>query len=137
MDLKKFFYKYILRRKYYRYGSCNRCGDCCTKIYVRHKNGIIKDINEFEKLKYKHPFYAGLMVVETNDNGVLFMCKHYNREERKCNIHKFRTAICRKYPSEEILKFNAYIPEQCGYHFVPIDKFSDILKKAEKKSKKF
>ena len=39
-NLKKFFYLYILRRKYYRVGHCNACGRCCQKIYVKHKNVI-------------------------------------------------------------------------------------------------
>ena len=48
--LKKWFYLYILRRKYYRIGSCNSCGRCCQKIYVKHKN-VIQTEEEFEKLK--------------------------------------------------------------------------------------
>ena len=38
--LKKFFYLYILKRKYYRVGQCNACGRCCQKIYVKHKDVI-------------------------------------------------------------------------------------------------
>jgi Fe-S-cluster containining protein len=137
MDIKKFVYKNILRRQYYRYGSCNRCGDCCSKIYVRHKKGIIKTEEEFLKLKKQHPFYASLEIVEINENGVLFKCKKFDREKRVCTIHKFRSAICRKYPSEDIFKFGAVMSEQCGYYFKPIDKFSEILEKEMKKSKYF
>ena len=54
---KKLFYKYILRRKYYRYGQCNRCGACCSKIYVNHGKVFIQTVEEFEKLKKLHPFY--------------------------------------------------------------------------------
>ena len=47
MDIKKFIHKHILKRNYYRVGSCNRCGACCSKIYVNHKKDIIKlDTNE-------------------------------------------------------------------------------------------
>ena len=38
--LKKLFYLHILKRKYYRVGSCNACGRCCQKIYVKHKDVI-------------------------------------------------------------------------------------------------
>ena len=93
MSLKKFFYKYILRRKYYRYGACNRCGDCCSKIYVKHKNGVIKDINEFEKLKKLHPFYAGLEVVDEDKQGLVFKCNKFDKENHLCTIHKFRSSI--------------------------------------------
>lgn len=134
MFLKRFIYKYILRRKYFRYGSCNRCGDCCTKIYVRHRKGIIKDEAEFYKLQKLHPFYSGLSIVEKNENGIMFKCKHFNTEKHQCNIHKFRSSICRKYPSEDLFKFNAYISEKCGYYFKPIDKFSDILEQVQKRN---
>ncbi len=135
MSLKKFFYKYILRRKYYRYGSCNRCGDCCSKIYVKHKNGVIKDVNEFEKLKKLHPFYAGLEVVDEDKQGLVFKCNKFDKENHLCTIHKFRSSICRKYPSEEIFKFHGVMSEKCGFYFKPIDSFSDILKKEQKKQK--
>ena len=36
--IKKWYYLYILHKKYYRKGSCNACGRCCQKIYVKHKD---------------------------------------------------------------------------------------------------
>ena len=38
--ITKWFFLYILKRKYYRIGSCNACGQCCQKIYVKHKQII-------------------------------------------------------------------------------------------------
>ena len=137
MFLKKIFYKYILRRKYYRYGKCNRCGDCCSKIYVNHKKDTIKTIEEFEKLKHFHPFYTFLEVVDKDNNGLVFKCNKFDKEKHICTIHKFRPGICRRYPSEIILKMNGVMSEKCGFHFKPIDSFKDILKKQQKKTNNF
>ena len=137
MFLKKIFYKYILRRKYYRYGKCNRCGDCCSKIYVNHKKDTIKSIEEFEKLKNLHPFYTFLEVVDKDNNGLVFKCNKFDKEKHICTIHKFRPGICRRYPSEIILKMNGVMSEKCGFYFKPIDSFKDILKKQQKKTNNF
>lgn len=137
MGLKKFFYKYILRRKYYRYGTCARCGACCSRIYVKHKKGVLKEETEFKKFQKLHPFYASLEIVDKDEQGLVFKCNKFDKEKRICTIHAFRSSICRKYPSEEIFKFNGVMSEECGYYFKPIDSFKDILKKTTKSSKQY
>ena len=132
---KKLFYKYILRRKYYRYGQCNRCGSCCSKIYVNHGKAFVQTVEELEKLKKLHPFYTYIEVVDKDDNGLVFKCSKFDKEKRICTIHKKRPAICRKYPSEIIFPMGAELDEKCGYYFKPIDSFKDILEKQLKKSK--
>ncbi len=127
MDLKKFIHKYILRRKYYRTGQCIRCGDCCSKIYVNHQKGMIKDEETFKKLQNLHPFYTYLEVVDKDDNGLVFKCNKFDKEKHICTIHKIRPGICRRYPSEVILKMNGVMSEECGYKFTPIDTFEDVL----------
>lgn len=129
MDLKKFFYKYILRRKYYKYGKCIRCGDCCSKIYVNSRKSIIKDEEEFKKLQKLHPFYSYLEIIDKDENGLVFKCNKFDREKRICTIHKTRPGICRRYPSEIIFKMGAVMSENCGYYFKPIDSFKEILAK--------
>ncbi len=129
MFIKKFIYKYILRRKYYRYGSCKRCGDCCSKIYVNHKSGTIKDEKEFLFLKKLHPFYTFLEVVDKDENGLVFKCNKFDKEKHICTIHKFRPGICRRYPSEVILKMHGVMSKNCGFYFKPIDSFEEILNK--------
>lgn len=132
MGLKKFFHKYILKRKYYRHGNCLRCGACCTKIYVNHQKGIIKDEEEFLKLKKLHPFYTYLEIIDKDENGLVFKCNKFDKKKHICTIHKYRPGICRRYPSEIILKMNGVMHENCGYSFKPIDSFSEILKKMKK-----
>lgn len=131
--IKKFIYKTILRRQYYRTGQCNRCGDCCKRIYVRHKKDVIKDEQEFEKLKRLHPFYLGLEIVEKDDNGLVFRCTNFDEENHICKIHSKRYAICRKYPDEIILKMKAVMSEKCGYKFTPIESFEEVMEKLKKK----
>ena len=133
MDLKKFIHKYILRRKYYRTGQCIRCGACCSKIYVNHKKGVIKDEETFKKLQNLHPFYTYLEVVDKDDNGLVFKCNKFDKEKHICTIHKIRPGICRRYPSEVILKMNGVMSEECGYKFTPIDTFEDVLNNLRRK----
>lgn len=132
MLLKKFLYKYVLRRKYYRQGSCVRCGACCSRIYVNHQKGMIRDEQEFEKLKKLHPFYTYLEIIDRDENGLVFKCNKFDKEKHICTIHKFRPGICRRYPSEIIMKMHGVMHEDCGFYFKPIDSFSDILNKLKK-----
>ena len=132
MNIKAFFYKYILKRHYYREGKCVRCGACCSRIYVNHAKGIIKDEEEFLKLKKLHPFYTYLDVIDKDNNGLVFKCNKFDSEKHICTIHKFRPGICRRYPSEIILKMKGVMHENCGYSFTPITKFSDVLNKLKK-----
>lgn len=130
--IKKFIYKYIFKRLYFRYGKCNRCGDCCSKIYVKHKSGVLRDEDEFKTLQKIHAFYAGLEIIDKDNQGLVFKCNKFDKEKRICTIHKIRSSICRKYPNEEIFKFNGVMSEKCGYYFKPIESFSEVLKKISK-----
>lgn len=133
MNLKKLFYKYILRKKYFRTGACSRCGDCCSKIYVNHKKGVIKTEEEFLKLKKLHPFYTYLEIVDKDKNGLVFKCNKFDKSRRICTIHKFRPGICRRYPSEIILKMNGVMSENCGYIFKPVESFKEVLQRQKRK----
>lgn len=134
MFLKKFFHKYLLKRQYYREGQCNRCGACCSNIYVSHKNGLITNEEELEKLRKLHPFYTYIEQIGKDEKGLVFKCTKHDKEKRICTIHKIRPGICRRYPSEVIFKNGASLEEGCGFSFTPIDKFKDILNKAMKKN---
>ncbi len=127
--LKKFVYLYILKRKYYRVGSCAKCGRCCKNIYVKHGKNFISDPDLFNRLKPLHPFYFDLEIIGKDEVGLLFACKNLDETTKTCKIHNKRAKICRDYPMEEILKMGGTLAEGCGYKFVPIEKFSEILNK--------
>ena len=79
--LKKFFYLHILKRKYYRVGSCNACGRCCQKIYVKHK-GVIQTEEEFKRLQKLHPFYTYLKVIDKDETGLVFECTNLDKKTK-------------------------------------------------------
>jgi Fe-S-cluster containining protein len=130
-DLKKFFYLYILRRKYYRTGKCNACGRCCEKIYVKH-NGVIQTEEEFERLQFLHPFYTYLKVIGKDETGLVFECMNLDKETRRCKIHKNRPGICRRYPQEELFGMGGNLAEHCGYKLIPIESFEDVFNRVQK-----
>lgn len=132
---KKLVLKYILNKKYIRSGKCNMCGACCEKIYVRHIKSVIKDEEEFKKLRFLHPFYTYLEVVDKDDLGLVFKCNNFDKQLKICKIHKKRPGICRRYPAEAIFSMGAYLSDNCGYSFTPIDKFADVLEKERKNYK--
>lgn len=132
-NFKKFFCLKILKKKYYRTGSCKGCGKCCENIYVNHgKKGFIKSIEEFNRLKLFHSFYRNLDVIGSDELGLTFKCRHLDPNTRKCTIYFFRPPICRNYPMEEIFKMGGILTEECGYRLVPIESFDEILSKLSK-----
>lgn len=133
--LKKFFHSKILKKKYERKGSCNGCGRCCQRIYVRHARDVIKTEEEFEKLKTLHFFYGYLRVLDKDEMGLVFECSKLDKESGKCTAYNKRPVLCRQYPQEEIFMMGGSITEECGYSFEPIQKFEEILNKAKSQIK--
>lgn len=132
--LKKWYFLYILKKRYYRTGSCNACGSCCKKIYVKHKD-IIQTEEEFEKLKQMHVFYTYLDIVDKDETGLVFECRNLDKDTNKCKIHKTRPGICRRYPQEELLSMGGSLSDNCGYKLTPIQSFEEVFDKVRKKSK--
>ena len=42
--------------------------------------------------------------------------------------------ICKVYPQEEIFMLGGVIRDECGYKFIPLEKFEDVLDKVKKKT---
>ena len=133
--IKKWFYLYVLKRKYYRVGSCNACGRCCQKIYVKHKQ-VIQTEAEFERLKRQHSFYTYLKVVDKDETGLVFECENLDKETKKCKIHRKRPGICRRYPQEELFNMGGTLAEHCGYKLIPIESFEEVFDRVKHKQKK-
>lgn len=129
LKIEKFFLKHILRRTYKRSGACNSCGKCCSHIYVSHAKHVIKDEKEFKKLRFLHPFYNDLTIIEKDDLGLVFACSNLDETTKKCTIHKKRYGICKRYPQEEIFKLGSGLLNTCGYKFTPIETFEEVMKK--------
>lgn len=132
--LRKWFYLYVLHRKYYRTGSCNACGRCCQKIYVKHTH-VIQTEEEFERLRKMHSFYTYLKVVGKDETGLVFECENLDKETKKCKIHKKRPGICRRYPQEELFTMGGTLAENCGYKLLPVESFEEVFLKVQKQNK--
>ncbi|HSA06932.1 MAG TPA: YkgJ family cysteine cluster protein [Candidatus Gastranaerophilales bacterium] len=131
--LKKFFLLRILRRKYARSGSCKGCGRCCREIYVKNARGLIREENEFKRLKKIHPFYSYLKIREKTETGLVFECAKLDKETNRCTVYNIRSFICKLYPQEEIFKIGGAISEECGYKFIPLENFEEVLNKIKKR----
>ena len=132
--IKKFYHLKILKKRYYRFGSCSQCGCCCENIYVRHNGKVILNEEEFENIKItdNYCFYKHITIIGKDDFGLIFSCNKFDKEKRLCTDHKNRPSICKNYPSEEIFSFGAQLQDKCGYSFEPIEKFDEIFKKVSK-----
>ena len=134
LEFKKFVALKFLGKKYLRTGKCNACGKCCHGIHVRHSKHLIKDEEEFEKLKEQHFFYNYLEIVEKNELGLIFACTKVHPETGKCTVYNKRARICKVYPQEELFMMGGEIGEDCGFSFVPIQSFEEVFKKTVKKN---
>jgi uncharacterized protein len=125
----------ILGRKYIRHGKCKACGRCCREIYVRHRRHVIMDEEEFEKLKNQHFFYSYLNVIDKNETGLVFECTKLDKITGKCTAYQRRALICRNYPQEEVFMMGGTISDDCGFNFIPIKSFGEVLNKVIAKNK--
>jgi uncharacterized protein len=132
LEYKKFFFGKVLGRKYIRTGKCKACGRCCREIYVRHASDIIKDEEEFDKLKGSHFFYSYLKVTGKSETGLVFECTMLDKEKGICTAYKRRALLCRQYPVEEIFMMGGEISENCGFKFIPIESFETVFNKVKK-----
>ena len=75
--IHKFYYSKILKKKYFKIGTCLKCGCCCENIYVRHNGKVINNSDEFENIKKIDPysFYKHIEIVGKDDFGLIFTCK--------------------------------------------------------------
>ncbi len=133
LEVQKFVAEKFFGKKYIRTGKCKSCGRCCQTIYVRHSSHVIKDVEEFEKLKTLHYFYTYLKVVDKTELGLVFECTKLDKEKGCCTAYSTRPLLCRQYPLEEIFMMGGHISEDCGYKFVPIKSFEEVLTKVKKK----
>lgn len=131
--LKTFILYKIFRKNYKRTGHCRGCGECCTHIYVKHFKHVLSDEDEFKKLQYLFKFYSDLEIIGKDELGLIFKCKNLDDETKRCKIHFWRPAICRRYPQEELFMMGGTLSDKCGYKMEPLVPFKDVLKSVEKK----
>ncbi len=119
---------------YNRTGACHSCGQCCTNIYLVHRNAPIASIEAFEAIKNDNPEYAYFQPVAETEDGVRFQCTHLQANNR-CAIYEDRPSFCRRYPTEDVLLLGGILAEDCGYRFSPVLAFSELLNQTARKKK--
>ena len=67
------------------------------------------------------------------EDGLVFACTKLDPETKKCTAYKNRALLCKLYPQEEIFMMGGVISENCGYKFVPIESFEEVLSKVKRK----
>lgn len=118
----------LLGKSYIRTGKCNQCGSCCTMILLLTQGALIDSKEEFEQLKEVFPEYERFYIRCRDEAGhLLFTCK-YLGENRTCGDYKGRPLICRQYPNEELFRKGGILVSDCGYNFIPVEDFADVLK---------
>ncbi|HEY9745424.1 MAG TPA: YkgJ family cysteine cluster protein [Oculatellaceae cyanobacterium] len=118
---------------YERTGSCNRCGKCCTNIYLIHGQKVIDTPELFEELQLSNPEYQYFKPVSQDEEGLLFQCTHL-QPDNTCGIYENRPEFCRKYPSEQTLLMGGKLAESCGYRFRLLRTFQDVLQQVAEKA---
>jgi Fe-S-cluster containining protein len=82
--------------------KCERCAECCKKLYIILND---EDIKNIEKLGYsKEDFcegeligeFKGKFVLKKEDDKCIFLEK--DKDGYSCSIYESRPEICRKYP---------------------------------------
>lgn len=96
---------------------------------------MIKEEEEFERLKTQHFFYSYLKIVGKSENGLVFECTKLDKEKGTCTAYKHRALLCRMYPQEEIFMMGGVISEDCGYKFIPITSFEEVFNAVQKSGK--
>ena len=114
---------------YERTGSCNRCGKCCTNIYLVYKHQTITSVEMFEEIKAQHPEYESFKPLPTDqqaEDGLLFQCAQL-QADNTCGDYQNRPDFCRNYPSEQSLLIGGKLATGCGYKFRLLKNFQQVL----------
>ena len=125
----------FVQGKYYqRSGSCNRCGKCCTNIYLVYNRQTITSIPMFESIKAENPEYESFkpMLEDSDEDGILFQCTHL-QADNTCGAYEDRPDFCRQYPSEHGLLLGGKLAKGCGYSFKLLKNFQTVLQQVSDK----
>ena len=117
-----FFYSKILKRKYYRTGSCLKCGKCCRYMY----SFDTYTTTDFKIMQFLFPAYRRFYIRGKDEDGnLIFACK-YVTEEGLCSVYDKRLRMCKKYPASKI-GYPGKLHKGCGYQ-VEDKSFESYLK---------
>jgi uncharacterized protein len=112
---------------FFRLGSCNRCGACCSDVVLSIDGKKITKAEDFNRLMAEDKRYSIFSLKMINPEGVyIFFCTKLD-EHNRCTIYQDRPEICVDYPSPDLLKCGTDVIEGCGFYLVPPVDFRKLL----------
>jgi Fe-S-cluster containining protein len=89
---------------------CKECGGKCCNPPAMNKDDARK-IMRYTQLKVEElkPNFWMLEGSWDEAGNMLQFCPAFNKEEKICNIYKFRPTVCKKYAVEKTLPCSYYI----------------------------
>lgn len=126
-------------------GKCKQCGKCCEVICLgvdqlqlmksaRHGGDGEFAFDNFKMITREEALKINPYLKKWFDRGVAkhytYICKQYDKENKKCKIYENRTHLCKNYPWYNGVRANeSFYTENCGYIIdTEIMKFIFVLK---------
>jgi uncharacterized protein len=112
---------------FFRLGSCNRCGACCSDVVLSIDGKKITKAEDFDRLAREDSRYSIFSLKMINPEGVyIFFCTRLD-ENNRCTMYEDRPEICVDYPNPDLLKCGTDVIEGCGFYLVPPVDFKKVL----------
>lgn len=132
-DWFNYFKNRLFTSKYVVKGKCKECGNCCRNILFSGKDGYIRTVEQFEKVKKQSPrmrhFFVSGELNNAGEVALLFTCKSIG-DDNRCRHYFFRSPYCRKYPivDKNFIAQGGEMLDGCGFYFDVDKKFKEYLK---------
>ncbi len=125
ISLMRFIAK-LQGKRYFRTGSCTRCGSCCRNMKLLYKDRTVETLEEFGELVKSDSAFA--IFTPSQGNGLLtFTCRHI-RANGSCDNYGSRPESCRRYPdAAQIEHYRGDMIEGCGYELHTVEIFEKIF----------
>ncbi len=114
-------------------GSCNGCGSCCRRLSLEGRNGWLRSVRDFKRIKSEYPEYQRFEMIGRDEQGFLIFNCSWCTDEGDCGDYDNRLLLCRNFP-EKSLKFSGgSLPLSCGYRFLEVEPFEKSLNREIRK----
>ncbi|MCP5464829.1 MAG: YkgJ family cysteine cluster protein [Deltaproteobacteria bacterium] len=101
--------------QYKRLGQCQGTGNCCEGIGIKLPKPVIKNTVTKEIAKKWYGFRFNFEFIKDEEEHLIYNCR-YLKENRRCQIYRFRPKLCRDHPKQ--LAFGkSHLAKGCGYHY--------------------
>jgi len=113
-------------KRYFRTGSCTRCGECCRNMKLLYNGKIVETLEEFEELVKSDSSFA-IFTPSEGDGPLTFTCSHI-LNKGTCGIYGTRPESCRRYPDPvQMENHGGDMIEGCGFELHRVESFERIF----------